>query len=83
MTPKQFNQWLDTFIQEKGIDPEQSFEIEGESGTNYMTYENVIETLKQVDSGEQFLFYERVVRLDFYNQPIEPFLEHLAQAIAI
>jgi hypothetical protein len=83
MNQQQFNEWLDTFLDEKGIDLEQEIEVEGDSGINYLTVGIVIEHMKVANSAEQMLLHDRFVRLDFYNQPIVPFIEHLAQAIAI
>jgi hypothetical protein len=83
MTREQFGKWLDTFIEEKGIDLEERFEIEGLSGTNFMTVGIVIDHMKVANAAEQMMIHDRLVRLDFQNQPIVPFLKHLAQAIAI
>lgn len=82
MNQQQFNEWLDTFIEEKGIDLEHDIQAQGPSGTNFMTVGTVIEHMKIANAAEQMLLHDRLVRLDFYNQPIMPFLEHLAGAIA-
>lgn len=82
MNQKQFNKWLDTFVEKKGIDIEQVVEVQGESGFNEIPLGVVIEHMKIANAAEQMLLYDRLVRLDFHNQPIVPFLEHLAQAIA-
>lgn len=83
MNQEQFSKWLDTLIEEKGIDLDERFEVQGDSGVNYMTLENVIEQMKVANAVEQMMIHNRLVRMDFYNQPIVPFLKHLAQAIAI
>lgn len=77
-----FVKWLDTFMEEKGIDLEQGFEVEGPSGTNHMTYQTVVDHMKIAPEHEQNQIKKMIVKLDFHNQKIEPFLKHLAQAIA-
>jgi len=77
-----FNKWLDTFIDEKGINTDESFTVEGKSGTNFMTIETVIEAMKATSSAEQGRIKDMLVKLDFQNQKITPYLKHLAQAIA-
>ncbi len=82
MKQEQFNNWLDIFIEEKGIDLEREIVVQGPSGMNYLTVGIVFEHMKAANAAEQMLLHDRLVRLDFYNQPIVPFLEHLANAIA-
>ncbi len=78
-----FVKWFDTLIAEKGINTDQMIEVEGEGGANIMPLEIVIDAIKAAPRGEQKRIKNQLVRLDFLNQPIEPFLRHLAQAIAI
>lgn len=79
-----FNTWLDTFISEKNINLDEAFEVEGPNyGTNYMVIENVVDVIKETSSHEQSEIKNQLIKLDSYNQPIEPFLKHLAQAIAL
>lgn len=82
MKPEEFSRWLDTFIEEKGIDTERVIEVQGPSGMNSIPVAVLIEHMHQANAAEQMLLHDRLVRLDFYNQPIMPFLEHLANAIA-
>lgn len=78
-----FNQWLDTFIEEKGVDVDQGFEVEGPSGRNWMCYQNVIDAMKQAPKHEQASIKNMIVRIDFRNGDVTHYLRHLAQAIAI
>lgn len=82
MNQQQFNQWLDTFIKEKGIDTERVIEVEGDSGTNHIPVGVLIEHMHQANAAEQMLLHDKLVRLDFYNQSIDDFLDRLANAIA-
>ena len=54
--PKQeniFNSWLDTFIEEKGIDLGQILEVKTEKNTHYFEVGNVIENIKATTPEEQ------------------------------
>lgn len=82
MNQKQFNDWLDKFIKEKAVELDWPITVQGPSGPNYMTVATVIEHMKVANAAEQMLIYDRLVRLDFHNQPVMPFFEHLAKAIA-
>jgi len=77
-----FDKWLDTFVSEKGIDLEDAFEVEGPSGTNHIPYGVVIEHMKIASPQEQAALKNMLVKLDFKNAAIEPYLKHLGQAIA-
>lgn len=81
-TMSRFDNWLNTFIEEKGIDLEETFEVEGPSGTNFMSLEIVVEAIKSAPSQEQKKIKDMMVMIDFKNAKIEPYLKHLAQEIA-
>ena len=78
-----FNEWLDTLIDEKGIDKEEEITVEGESGTNFMTVETVVEAIKATGTQEQGKIKDTLVMIDFKNGDIVHFFRHLAKAIAI
>lgn len=78
-----FNNWLDTFTAEKGIDTEARFEVEGPSGTNNMAYGNVLEAMKGAPAHEQAAIKDMIVRIDFANGDVCHYFRHLAQALAI
>lgn len=77
-----FNDWLDTFLQEKGIDSESMITPEGDSGLNIMPVGVVIERIKSAPSKEQEGIKRVLVDIDFRNASVMHFLEHLAKAIA-
>lgn len=77
-----FDKWLDTFIEEKGIDLEDTFTVNGPSGENHMPYGVVIEHMKIAPKHEQKALKDMIVKLDFKNADIKHYLRHLAQAIA-
>lgn len=77
-----FNQWLDTFLSEKEIDLEGTFEVEGPSGPNFMSYAVVVEALKDAPDHERKGVKSMMVKIDFVNGDIRDYLRHLAKAIA-
>ena len=74
--------WIDRFLREKGVDLDRVITVNGASGANAMPLAVVVEHIKIAPKQEQALIKNMLVKLDFRNAPIEPFLEHLAQAIA-
>ena len=77
-----FTQWLDTFVEEKGIYPEKSFEVTGPSGWNLIPVGCVIEAIKGAPSHEQAAIKTTLVKIDFLNGDVYHFFNHLAGAIA-
>jgi len=77
-----FNTWLDTLIEEKGIDLENTFEVKGASGTNIIPYAVIVEHIKITSKGEQEDIKKILVSIDFRNGDICHFFRHLGQAIA-
>jgi hypothetical protein len=77
-----FSKWLDTFIEEKGIDLEQVFEVEGESGINSIPYGVIIEHIKIASKKEQKEIKDILVKIDFVNGDVLHFFRHLGKAIA-
>ena len=83
--PKQeniFNNWLDTFIEEKGIDLEQILEVKTEKNTHYFEVGNVIENIKATTPEEQEEIKKTIIKIDFYNGDVVDYFKHLAQALA-
>lgn len=78
-----FNKWLDTFLEEKGIDLEQGFELEGSWGTNFFTYGVVVEAIKNTGKEEQKAIKNMIVKIDFMNGDVRHYFRHLAQALVI
>jgi hypothetical protein len=78
-----FNKWLDTLIEEKGIDTEELFEVDGPSGTNIMPAAVVIEAIKNASKQDQVAIKTTLVKIDFCNGDIMHYFKHLAGALAI
>lgn len=77
-----FNKWLDTFIEEKGIDLEQVIEIKTETNTHYFEVGNIIDNIKATTPEEQAKIKDMIVKIDFYNGDVVDYFRHLAQALA-
>ncbi len=75
--------YLYTLLEEKNIDLETPIEVQGDSGTNYMTVETVIEHILITSKEEQKKIKNILVQIDFKNGDILHFIKHLAQALAI
>lgn len=79
-----FAQWLDTFVEEKGLNPDHHFEKVGPSGQlNIIPLANVIEAMKITDKSEQAQIKKGLVLLDFRNANVMDYFEHLSGALAI
>jgi hypothetical protein len=82
MTPKTFMTWLKTFLSEKEISLDEPLEVEGPSGTNYMTIGILLDVMKTAPLKELVGIKTMLVQIDFVNAPVRPYLKHLATAIA-
>lgn len=78
-----FNNWLDTFVHEKGLDLEHEFEVDGKSGWNLIPLECVIEAIKTAPKQEQQAIKAMLVKIDFAAGDVMNYFGHLAQAIAM
>ena len=72
--------YFDRFFEEKEI-PYQMFEIEHGDTVHFIDTDVVIEGIKNAPPAEQAQIRDMLVKLDFHNAPIVPFLEHLAGAM--
>lgn len=78
-----FNEWLDTFVEEKEIDVDRSFEVYADDGTwNLIPVGSVIEYIKQVGPDAQASIKDTFVKIDFANGDVYHFLEYMAAGMA-
>lgn len=78
-----FNTWIDTFVEEKGIDLEEVLEVEGpEWGTNYIPVGCIVDLMKQTTKQEQAAIKATLVKIDFRNGDVLHYFKHLAKAVA-
>lgn len=74
-------QFLTTFFSEKQI-TYQLFEIEDRIGlTHFIDTDYVISAILNTSTNEQQVISQTLRKLDFYNQPINDYLKHLATAL--
>jgi hypothetical protein len=78
-----FTRWLDTFVSEKGLDTEQTFDKEGPSGLNVIPLGCVIEAIKSAPAHEQAAIKATIVKIDYRNGDVLHFFGHLAGALAL
>ncbi len=76
-----FDEWLDTFIEEKGIDLDEIFSIESNGESHYFELGNVIENIKATSKEEQEEIRKMIVKIDFHNADVVDYFKHLAQAL--
>ncbi len=77
-----FNKWLDTFIEEKGIDLQQVLEVKTETNIHYFEVGNIIDNIKATTPEEQAEIKDMIVKIDFHNGDVVDYFRHLAQALA-
>ena len=78
-----FKNWLLTFIDEKGIDLEDTFTVEGPSGPNHIPLGCLVDAMIQAPTQEQHGIKDMIVKIDFRNGEVMHYFQHLAHAIAI
>jgi len=74
--------YLTTLIEEKGQSLDMALEVEGPSGTNYMTLEILVAAIAAAPAHEQKAIKHNLVKIDFVNGNVFDYFKHLAQAIA-
>jgi len=77
-----FNKWLDTFIEEKGIDLNDVVEITTNNNTHFFEIGNIVEHIKATTKEEQTAIKDMIVKIDFHNGDVIDYLKHLAKALA-
>ncbi|GAB36182.1 hypothetical protein [Gordonia otitidis] len=79
----EFASWIDTFLEEKGIDPQHVFTVAGPSNLeNIIPVGVVIEHAKIASPGEQATIKDTLVQIDFRDGDVLHYLEFLATGIA-
>lgn len=78
-----FEKWFDTFIEEKGIDINDTFSIESNNNTHIFEVGNIIENIKIAPTNEQAKIKDMLVKIDFNNGSVIDYFKHLAQALVV
>jgi hypothetical protein len=78
-----FAKWLDTFLDEKGIDLETTLAVAGPSGENLIPVGCLVDLMKTAPAHEQRGIRDMIVRIDFRNGDVLDYFRHLAKAVAL
>jgi len=74
--------FLETLIEEKNLS-DTMIEVEGESGVNMIMIETLIEEILTAPLSEQKQIRKVLIKMDFNNDDVLHFFNHLAKTIAI
>lgn len=82
MKKNEFDEWLDKYIEEKGINLEETFSLEIDGAGHLFDYASIIEQMKCTSKGEQEKIRNKIAEIEFYNADVKDFFRHLAIPIA-
>jgi uncharacterized membrane-anchored protein len=77
----QFNEWFDTFLEEKGVEADRVLTIETEHATHFMGLDFVLDVIRETNDEEQQAIKNILVKIDFENGNVYHFFEHLAKGL--
>lgn len=63
-----FSKWIGTFLSEKGIDLEETLEVEGPSGMNWIPVGSLVEMMRSAPKHEQDGIKAMFVRIDLQTE---------------
>lgn len=78
-----FNNWLNTFITEKDLDLDHTFEVEGDGGLNLIPLGAVVDMMQTWPDDLQSRAKTTLVKIDFVNGDAVDFLKYIAAKMAI
>jgi hypothetical protein len=79
-----FQKWFSTFLEEKEVNLNYNFTVEGESGPNFMSVQNVVDYINNNATPQQQKgIKDMIVKIDFVNGSVIDYFIHLAQPLAI
>jgi len=73
--------YLYKLLEEKGIELEETFDIEANGNLNIFQYGVIVEAILSTSIKEQQSIRNMLIRIDFKNGDIKHYLRHLAQAL--
>ncbi len=79
MKKNEFNEWLDKYIDEKGIHLEETFSIDVYGKEHLFDYASIIKQIKCTSRSEQEKFKNKLAELDFYKADVKDFFIYLAK----
>ena len=81
-TTMSFKTWIETMMEEKGVDLEQHFEFTVDGTPNIMPYGVVVEAAIAASPAEQKQIKDKLVFIDFKNGDVRHFLRFLGECMA-
>lgn len=75
--------YLNDLLAEKNIDLEETLEVMGDWGVNFIPVGCVVEAILMAQKAEQEKIRKILVQIDFMNGDILHFFKHLAKAMAM
>lgn len=79
MAHTSFNNWITTFIEEKNIDLEETFEVQN----NLFSYGVILEHMMITSKEEQAQIKNIMVQIDFRNGDVKHFMRYLGAGLAV
>lgn len=76
-----FEEWLRTFLDEKGIDLEETFEVETPSNWYLVDVGSLVEFLEQVGPLNQHQIKSTFVLIDFKNGDVRHYIDYLIRGM--
>jgi hypothetical protein len=73
--------YLDTLMEEKGIDDYDSFTFEHDGEMHIMEYGYIRQAINSASKKEQEAIHNTLRQIDFRNGRVENYLKHLARAL--
>lgn len=77
-----FTKWLDTFLDEKGIDQEEILEFEVKEEKQFMPVAVVVEFMANSGKDNQKKLKDQLVKIDFHNANVRDFLIYIGKFVA-
>jgi hypothetical protein len=74
-----FHKWIDTFLEEKGFDPEYIIEQEGKYNLHFIKAGHIIGFIKGLDDNLKEQIKTKFVQIDFANGDYMHFIKYLAK----
>lgn len=82
MKTNEFDEWIDKYIEEKGINLDELFSLEVDGIGHLFDYASIIEQIKCTSKSEQEKIRNKITEIEFYNADVKDFLRHLAIQLA-
>lgn len=76
-----FDEWIDTFLSEKGVDMDHIFAVETKKNTHYVDLRVLIENLKVSGPTIQNKVKTTLIQIDFRNGDVMHYLRFLAEGL--